>query len=195
MIRSVSISALAAMATAAGLGMGCGAPGGGAAGPSDEALPGASFRPAEPTGHGELAGATSTDGERTPRGSSGDAPALELQLRTADPTYGFTASNPVRVGGFRSVGSLSERRFLNALWGPEGQPIEYERLGSCCPFELDGTDPRGGLLDVFHVSYEGIDDPVVLYLDPYRSGEVRVPVGFAGRPAGDDRAGRPLKTH
>jgi hypothetical protein len=104
-------------------------------------------------------------------------------MRTEDPTYGYTAGNPVQVGGHREVGNLYQQRFLNALWGPLGQPIAYERVGSCCPFETQDGE-MGGLLDVYRITYEGLEDPIHLYLDLYRNGEIRVPVGLEARPAG-----------
>lgn len=94
-----------------------------------------------------------------------------------DPTYGYTEKNPVKVGGI-SEGPLNERRFLNALSGPNGEKVFYQRLGSCCPFNT----PRGfggqGLLDKYEVYYSGQEKPSVIYINMYDSEELLVPVGF-----------------
>lgn len=55
---------------------------------------------------------------------------------STDPDYAFTKNKPVNVGGVKSSeGPLNERRYLNALTGPNGEPISYYRSGSCCTFE------------------------------------------------------------
>ena len=60
--------------------------------------------------------------------------AFLLTEISTDKSYGFTEKNPVRVGGVDKLeGPLNERRFLNALAGPNGEKVSYYRLGSCCP--------------------------------------------------------------
>ncbi|WP_439489465.1 hypothetical protein [Algoriphagus sp.] len=45
---------------------------------------------------------------------------------STDKSYGLTPKNPVEVGGAKdSEGPLNERRFLNALTGPNGERIHY----------------------------------------------------------------------
>lgn len=100
-----------------------------------------------------------------------------------DSTYGYNESNPIMVGGVGS-GPQNERRFLNALLGPLGENIEYERIGSCCPFETnngymkrdDGTGM--GLLDMYLVKFNGSEKKTKLYINMYDSDTLRVPVGF-----------------
>ena len=53
---------------------------------------------------------------------------------STDPTYGFSEKKPIEVGGVdKSEGPMNERRFLNALAGPNGEQVSYYRAGSCCP--------------------------------------------------------------
>ncbi len=89
-------------------------------------------------------------------------------------SYGLVPEDPVHVGN----GPRGERAFLSALRGPAGQPVVARRLGSCCAFPT----PKGfiglGLLDIYEVTYEGLEEPVRLYLDMYEEGEVRAPRGF-----------------
>jgi hypothetical protein len=75
-------------------------------------------------------------------------------------------------------GPLAERLFLSALRGPKGEEIQFTRQGSCCPFETPGSDLGTGLLDVYEVTYPGLEKPLVLYLNMYDKGEVLVPAGF-----------------
>src|SRR5690554_85077 len=53
-----------------------------------------------------------------------------------DKTYGLSEKNPIRVGGVdKNEGPVNERRFLNALAGPNGEKIsrsEERRVGKEC---------------------------------------------------------------
>ena len=97
-----------------------------------------------------------------------------------DETYGYTQKNPIKVGGAKeSSGPLNERRFLNALLGPNGEAVTYNRRGSCCAFETpNGFINNTGLLDIYEVKYEGLDKPITLYLNMYDPGELKAPKGF-----------------
>lgn len=88
---------------------------------------------------------------------------------TADPSYGYSRDNPIRVGkGDILAGPSLEQAYLDQLRGPEGQITEYERLGS--------ENYRATILDAYQVIYNGTS--VVLYLDMYHLEPLRVPIGF-----------------
>ncbi|MBF9220411.1 hypothetical protein [Hymenobacter ruricola] len=109
---------------------------------------------------------------------SGVLPFL-IQASSQDETYGFTANNPVRVGGGREAGARNQQRYLNALLGPNGQPLEYERQGSCCAFKTtSGGVDNEGQLDIYAVTWKGQKKPVTLYLNMYEEGPLAAPVGF-----------------
>lgn len=96
-----------------------------------------------------------------------------------DETYGYTEENPIMVGK-EGGGPKDERRFLNALAGPEGEKVIYQRLGSCCQFYTkNGLFENRGLLDRYEVTYVGLDEPVILYINMYDSDKLQVPVGFS----------------
>ena len=96
-----------------------------------------------------------------------------------DETYGYTEENPVKVGGVNdSEGPLNERRFLNALAGPSGEKISYERKGNCCMFETPNGFLGGGLLDIYEVTWSGQKEPVQIYINMYDSDLLKVPVGM-----------------
>lgn len=133
-----------------------------------------------------LVSRTSSDGKGYPSGRSDEEPYIHLETIASDEQYGRSPANPVKVGGLVksgvTSGSAKEKVFLNSLRGPEGQIIEYERLGSCCPFETPNSPWGTGLLDVFAVTWQGLEEPVMLYLNMYDAGELMVPQGFTPRP-------------
>jgi len=88
--------------------------------------------------------------------------------------YGFSPDNPIHVGG----GPEGQHAFLETLRGPEGQPLAWRRLGSCCEFQTPNGLMGLGLLDLYEVTYEGLEQPVILYLNMYDSGPVAAPAGF-----------------
>ncbi|HEX8505204.1 MAG TPA: hypothetical protein VF630_07545 [Hymenobacter sp.] len=100
---------------------------------------------------------------------------------SADETYGYTAKNPVRVGGSRTAGVRNQLRYLNALKGPQGQAVAFERQASCCPFKTRrGVVDNTALLDVYSVTWTGKATPVTLYINMYRGGKLLAPQGFTG---------------
>jgi hypothetical protein len=116
-----------------------------------------------------LAACSSTPKERPSR-----SPLQHRSQHAPPDSYGFTPDNPIRVGG----GPDGQHAFLEALRGPEGQPIAWRRLGSCCEFETPNGLMGFGLLDMYEVHYEGLERPVILYLDMYDAEPVAAPVGF-----------------
>jgi hypothetical protein len=106
-----------------------------------------------------------------------DHNTFRITLYSQDESYGYTEKNPVMVGG-TSEGPQNQRRFLNALSGPNGEKIEYYRIGSCCPFETKNSEWGGGMLDKYSVKYEGLKKSVVIYINMYDSDTLRVPVGL-----------------
>lgn len=130
----------------------------------------------------ELVSSGTRHGRGYPAGTSADGDALTLTTIASSPTYGYSAEEPVLVGnGVDSDGPTREKLYLRALRGPEGQPIEFERRGSCCPFETENSALGAGLLDVYELTWEGLDEPVVLYLDMYDPGEPLIPKGLTAR--------------
>jgi len=103
--------------------------------------------------------------------------------KSVDITYGFKESNPIKVGGVHeSNGPLNERRFLNALLGPNGENVQYYRSGSCCHFKTpNGLFENTGLLDLYRVYWTGSKDTLNIYINIYDKGDLLIPVGFTAR--------------
>jgi hypothetical protein len=125
--------------------------------------------------------ATSTHGgRRIPHGKSGGSPATVIGTISDDRSYGYMASNPIKVGGeSEKKGPKNEVLYIHALYGPNGEPIEFERLGSCCPFKTTKGIFGRGLLDVYVVRYKGQENPIKLYINPYEYENPKVPYGFS----------------
>lgn len=96
--------------------------------------------------------------------------------------YGYSEDNPVKVGTENlNDGPANERAYLDLLTGPNGEEISYNRLGSCCEFETENSPFGGGLLDRYEIEYEGLEEPIILYInmyDPDPDGVVQAPEGF-----------------
>lgn len=97
-----------------------------------------------------------------------------------DKTYGLSEKNPIRVGGVdKNEGPVNERRFLNALAGPNGEKISYYRAGSCCPIKsAKAVFGNHVMLDNYRVTWENSEDTVSIYINMYDYGELKAPVGF-----------------
>ena len=125
----------------------------------------------------------SESGRGWPFGESGRGPVQILTETSREEVYGWTSKKPIGLGGYDSEvtgqGPLErQQRFLNSLWGPNGDIIFYERIGACCPFDLFGAPLDKGMLDVYALTWDGLAEPEHLFLDRYREGPVRIPVGL-----------------
>lgn len=126
---------------------------------------------------------TTRSGQAWPYGESGRGPVRHMEELSKEKRYGWIEKKPVRLGGYNTQNpelSRFERqiRYLNSLWGPNGEIIFYERVGTCCPFEVYGAPLDKGLLDVYALTWDGQDNPKHLYLDGYREGVVKIPYGL-----------------
>ena len=111
-----------------------------------------------------------------------DENSFKLVEVATDKTYGFTQTNPIKVGGAsEKSGPLNERTFLNGLAGPNGETIQYYRKGSCCAFKTPNGFDNIGMLDRYNVYWKGCKDTAVLYINMYDKGDLKVPVGFKSR--------------
>ena len=119
-----------------------------------------------------------------PFGESGRGPVRHLPSQSRDRDYGWDPSHPVPLGGADQGENevwARPRSYQNSLWGPDGQILVYERLGYCCPFDHPGAPLDRGTLDVYEVTWDGLEEPRHLYLDRFRAGEVLIPAGLTSR--------------
>ena len=100
---------------------------------------------------------------------------------STDPSYGLSPKNPVEVGSENS-GPKNERRYLNALAGPNGETLSYFRSGSCCAIKSDNAMfGNSVMLDNYRVTWEGTKDTISIYINMYDSGVLKAPKGFTIR--------------
>ena len=119
-----------------------------------------------------------TDSKSVPKATLLDNQTFELTEISTDKTYG-SKTNPVEVGGVdKSEGPLNERRFLNALAGPNGEKVSYYRRGSCCPVDSKNGFMGKAMLDNYRVTWEGSTDTVSIFINMYDYGVLKAPVGF-----------------
>lgn len=105
-----------------------------------------------------------------------------INEKSNDVRYGYSESNPIKVGGAsKGVGPSNERDYLHSLSGPNGEHLEFNRIGSCCAFETENSPFGSGLLDKYWVTYEGKEDTIVLYINMYDEDVLYAPEGFKFR--------------
>jgi hypothetical protein len=99
-----------------------------------------------------------------------------------DKKYGYNQDYPVNVG-FTSLedGYNNQIRFLNALAGPNGEKIEFEKKDPCCPFPSKKVETGAGLIDTYQITWNGLQKPIMLYINKYEKGELMIPLGFSIR--------------
>ncbi|MCR9248911.1 MAG: 2-dehydro-3-deoxyphosphooctonate aldolase [bacterium] len=129
---------------------------------------------------------TTTSGNSGTRAQLFDDETFVITKISKDPKYGFTPEKAVMVGGVKdSEGPKNERRYLNALAGPNGEEISYFRSGSCCTVKSENGFGGYGMLDNYKVSWTGAKDTVSIYINMYDFGELKAPVGFTLKNGGN----------
>ncbi len=104
-----------------------------------------------------------------------DAKTMKLSEISTDKKYGFvsTRKQSIKVGKIEN-----EIKFINALTGPNGESIRAIRRASCCQFRSKSAAFGSGYLDKWEVWYEGLAQPIILYLNGYEYEEPKCPVGL-----------------
>ena len=85
-----------------------------------------------------------------------------------EPAFATTKEHPVQVGGGAMYLASRERRYLDALRGRLGAPVQYKLTGSLRP-ERDGRT----ILDSYEITY------ITFYFDGYHFDDaLKAPKGF-----------------
>ena len=95
-------------------------------------------------------------------------PNMSVSSRRTDVTaeaFGLLESDPVPVGGSFDRGLDNMRSYLLRLIGPNGEETSFTRLGTCGHFDSDSSPFGRGLLEKYSVTYEGLEEPIVVYID------------------------------
>lgn len=112
-----------------------------------------------------LTGTPPQDPSAPTRSAAGPCPIAEAD------SFARTADAPVPIGGGPMYFAARQRRYLDLLRGPQGQRLQYRRRGST-------KGPDETILDMYEVTYEGLEKPIVLFLDGYHYTEPKAPAGF-----------------
>ena len=96
-----------------------------------------------------------------------------------DALYGFDKDYPVNLGFENEKYSPKNiPLFFNALEGPNGEKITYEKIDSCCPFPTKKSVMGAGTLEIYQITIDGLDKKMILYINIYEKGKVLCPKGF-----------------
>ena len=97
-----------------------------------------------------------------------------------DPKYGYHQDYPINLFYKNTINeTINQQRYLNALAGPNGETLSFKKLESCCPFPTKRSEMGAGFLEVYEVTWEGLQQPIRLYLNIYEKGFLMAPIGFS----------------
>lgn len=99
---------------------------------------------------------------------------------SSDEEYGYQPEKALLLGGFLFGTDSQDYHYIyfNRLRGPSGQEVSVKRAGSCCGFKDEKLPFGGGMLDLYELTYEGLEKPVIVYVNLYRFEEPKAPQGF-----------------
>lgn len=87
---------------------------------------------------------------------------------STDPTYGYTETNPIRVGGGVTGGETHAGVYFENLAGPDGHAIQFSHTGSILSGDVT--------LEVYEVIVQ--DQTLIFYVDHFSPIQLQAPVGF-----------------
>lgn len=114
----------------------------------------------------------------------GLSPSIPAFASEEAENYGYSPENPIKVGAFENGTkprfNKNHRKFLSALRGPNGEDIEYKRLGSCCSTKSEkAVYGDSVLLDRYELKYYGVAKPLIIYINMYDFEKPLLPIGLS----------------
>ena len=101
---------------------------------------------------------------------------------STDKKYGYNQDYPVNLGFIpMPTAEINIKRYFGALTGPKGEKLTYKKVDSCCPFPTEKYDMGAGLLDIYEVTWEGLNSPKKVYINLFEKGQIVAPQGFGLR--------------
>jgi hypothetical protein len=94
---------------------------------------------------------------------------------STDKSYGFKPKTNIKVGSIRN-----EYAFIAQLTGPNGEEITANRLGS--GWDVKSKNALFGKkvpLDKWEIKYEGLEEPIIIYINGYDYEKPKCPVGLS----------------
>jgi len=106
---------------------------------------------------------------------------IVLEKEVDDDTYGFTPETPIKVGTGANGGPANQRAYLNLLRDVKGNPIQYNRLGSCCAYKSENGLLGFAMLDKYEIKYKnkkGKNKKRIVYISFYDYEKPKILKGF-----------------
>lgn len=101
---------------------------------------------------------------------------------SSDKKYGYDQDYPVNLGFLPiQTAEINVKRYFGALSGPNGEKLTYKKTDTCCPFPSKKNEMGAGVLDIYEVTWEGLTEPKLIYINLYEKGKVLAPKGFGIR--------------
>jgi hypothetical protein len=101
--------------------------------------------------------------------------SMKLYEISTDKKYGYEPNHKTSI----KVGKIkNEQAYLKSLRGPNGEQVQFRRLSSCCEFNNNSAVFGKGLLDQYEVYYQGLKEPITLYVNGYDYENPKAPIGF-----------------
>ncbi|HRJ28785.1 MAG TPA: hypothetical protein PLV21_08720 [Cyclobacteriaceae bacterium] len=92
---------------------------------------------------------------------------------STDKAYGTKPKTNIKVGSISN-----EYAFIAQLTGPNGEEITARRLGSGWPVKSKSSPFGKAMLDKWEITYEGLSEPIFLYLNGYDYQKPKCPMGL-----------------
>jgi len=96
-----------------------------------------------------------------------------IQEMSTIKSYGFKPKTNIKVGSIRN-----EYAFIAQLTGPHGEEITARRIGSGWPVKSDNAPLGKAQLDKWEINYDGLDEPIIIYLNGYDYEQPKCPMGL-----------------
>ncbi|MEQ1587867.1 MAG: hypothetical protein ABL895_18420, partial [Cyclobacteriaceae bacterium] len=88
-------------------------------------------------------------------------------------SYGFKPKTSIKVGSVRN-----EYAYIAQLTGPNGEEIKANRVGSGWPVKSNNAPLGKAQLDKWEIKYEGLVEPIIIYLNGYDYEQPKCPMGL-----------------
>ena len=105
-------------------------------------------------------------------------PFSDITEYSKNKKYGLDGKYPVKVG---ERSASNQRKYLASLSGPNGELLQFHRRGSCCGYKSENGLMGTALVDVYEVTYEGLKEPILVYISFYDYEKLYIPKGFTKR--------------
>lgn len=101
--------------------------------------------------------------------------SMKLKEISNNKKYGYVPDfeNSIKVGNSDNILS-----YLFALKGPNGEKTFASRIGSCCPYSKEYKPNDSGMLAKWSITYSGLKEPIILYLNKNVYEEPKCPIGL-----------------